>query len=375
MKKLILNEGRVEELIKKYIKYFEDREHIFELIISNQDLKNLNHKYTNFILKNIHNKTSLEIRTNLEDIIYNIILFDKYNNILDKKDINQYANLEELSDALEPIINKEETKFLQHNTEKIYEDSRYLVILPKTKEAACKYGSNTKWCVASKNSSHFNQYTAGKQKLYYVIDKKNSTDDFFSKIAVHYDDYGNRTLWNSKDVKLSEKEIRILEYAFPTLLKSIDDDRNSFNFDENYITKLFSKPDFYDSKLHNDNNQDYNLIVSIGYSSEIDDYTVAFDCNINVINDGITFDIGSYFVYCNYSLEKNLLSMDFILEDFDTIDIGLNNYEFNLKLPLIEDVKEMDKKIKKTASFEIMDEIFRDKNKLKKIDSYVRDNK
>jgi hypothetical protein len=60
---------------------------------------------------------------------------------------------------------------------------------PKTHKGSLKYGSNTKWCTASKSSPQtFTNYVK-KSCLMYLIDKKNSKGNM-SKVAF-YNDGGN----------------------------------------------------------------------------------------------------------------------------------------------------------------------------------------
>ena len=45
-------------------------------------------------------------------------------------------------------------------TKKLYEDQKYLIVQPMTHQASCVYGAETRWCVASRDSSkYFDDYT------------------------------------------------------------------------------------------------------------------------------------------------------------------------------------------------------------------------
>ncbi|MFN9952370.1 MAG: hypothetical protein ACK55I_04660, partial [bacterium] len=121
-------------------------------------------------------KDSKTLEDDVESTIWAIKDFDKYQSQLEKKDINQYGSYLELEKALYPVRVREKEKILEKQVEKIYEDDKFLVIKPKTHEASCKYGANTKWCTTSHPDDHFKRYTSGSQALYYVINKKNSTN-------------------------------------------------------------------------------------------------------------------------------------------------------------------------------------------------------
>lgn len=90
------------------------------------------------------------------------------------KDINSYAGVGILGAILNQIESKKtkrEEKLV--GAEKIYEDENFLVVLPKTAEGSCHYGSGTRWCVAARDGNQFNNYSR-RGTLYYIIFKANS---------------------------------------------------------------------------------------------------------------------------------------------------------------------------------------------------------
>ena len=216
---ILLREGRKEDLKKKYSEKFSEDDLNFVLNIS--DLQDFNHKYTDFILKSL-NPENLE--QFIEDLVTIVKDFDKYNSQLEKKDINQYSGFAELAHALRPVKAKEKERELEKLVDKIYEDDKFLVVKPKTQEASCKYGSNTKWCTTTKGGGHFERYTSGGQALYYIINKANSTNQNYSKIAVHFDGMGNARYWDSQDNAMDVGKIEIINYAFPEIFDAINSD-------------------------------------------------------------------------------------------------------------------------------------------------------
>jgi len=156
---ILISEGRKEDLKKKYSNKFD--EETLNWILNISDLVDFNHKYTDFLLRVVDPK--IDATADYVDIIIdNLKLFDKYQSKLEKKDINQYKDVIELENSLKPFQEKEKEKELESQSKKIYEKGDFVVIQPKTEEASCKYGSNTKWCVTSKGSGHFGRYTAGR---------------------------------------------------------------------------------------------------------------------------------------------------------------------------------------------------------------------
>jgi len=146
-KKISLNEGKREDLYKKYANAYRGAEQMLNYALDNPILRDFNHKYTDFLLKKLPDEDVFIIESDIDNIVEDLRLFDKYQSQLEKKDINQYEDFTELKSVLKPFIEKEEQKKLEGQAKKIYEDDRYLVLIPETKDAACKYGSNTKWCV------------------------------------------------------------------------------------------------------------------------------------------------------------------------------------------------------------------------------------
>jgi hypothetical protein len=114
-----------------------------------------------------------------------------------KKDINQYSSLKELEDATNEAklkLSRKEQK--DTGVDKVFEDEDFLILMPKTHKASCRYGSNTRWCVTMRNSSSYfeNYFTQG--PIFFLIDKRklaptNSMDtQNYYKIAMHYRPFG-----------------------------------------------------------------------------------------------------------------------------------------------------------------------------------------
>lgn len=238
---ILLKEGRKEDLKKKYASKFEGRENDLDWILSINDLIDFNHKYTDWVLKQMDMESG-NFDTDVEVAVRLIKDFDKYQSQLEKKDINQYETIHELETTLKPVLERAEEKQLAKQAEKIYEDDKFVVIKPKTHRASCKYGANTKWCTSSKDDQHFKRYTNGGQELYYIINKTNSTNQNYSKVAIHFDSGGYAKYWDSQDTPMSERETSVLNYAFPEMIQAIEDDfkRNKTSRTDEYLNKVFN---------------------------------------------------------------------------------------------------------------------------------------
>ena len=120
-----------------------------------------------------------------------LALFARFKQRLDKRDINQYASLHELEDAIEPheleLTKKEKRQQGEYHIDPssydtFAESARYVVIIPITSQASCSFGAGTKWCTASKGSSeYFDEYK--QEGPLYIVRTKDANYDKDSIIA------------------------------------------------------------------------------------------------------------------------------------------------------------------------------------------------
>jgi hypothetical protein len=114
------------------------------------------------------------------------------------KDISKIKSKDQLKDLLgnysDHKSGKEQKKEIKQDAEKIFENDKILVVIPKTYEASCTYGSNTKWCTTWRGEpSHFNNYNKT-YNIHYIIPKA------FGKIAVLIDTNGEvNSVWDAAD--------------------------------------------------------------------------------------------------------------------------------------------------------------------------------
>lgn len=110
-----------------------------------------------------------------------LVYFDKFKAKLERKDINQYRSVPELYNAVKLFMENpnqaasksdELRKTKQEGAEKVYEDEEWLVIVPKTEQAACLYGKGTKWCTAATEGDNMFNFYNNRGPLYININKK-----------------------------------------------------------------------------------------------------------------------------------------------------------------------------------------------------------
>jgi hypothetical protein len=88
-------------------------------------------------------------------------------------DISQldFAKLKELIDTKSQEKTHTEVKkeIKVSGADKVFENDKVVVVIPKTHKASCMYGSNTKWCTTEKDPQHWNHYWRDRVTLYYIL--------------------------------------------------------------------------------------------------------------------------------------------------------------------------------------------------------------
>ena len=205
--------------------------------------------------------------------------FSKISHKLEKKDINNYS-WEEFLDIvpkLEEIhTSNEEERIAKSGAEKLFEDDKWIVIHPKTEEAACYYGSGTRWCTAStKGYNYFDSYNA-EGNLYIVISKQNPS----VKYQIHFESH---SFMDVKDIPPTLEELDSSGFLGDNQLL---DFLAGANTNKNNLPK--------ELKDYNGEEFSFDLydIKSLFYEDKKGDY-LSFD----FIDDIIKGDIPSYWSY------------------------------------------------------------------------------
>ena len=229
--KTILLEGRVEDVYTKRISGESPgiEKIYYDEIVPGSASINPNHKYLDWITKN-WSPTDVEgdeITHNLKEILLAVSKFDTQNQRLKIKDLNQYKNLDQLFDTLQKLgQTARRTVEISDEVDRIYEDNRFVVVVPKTHKSSCYYGAGTKWCTASKDTdSHFSNYKSGGE-LYYIIDKTLPTSSPYYKVALNKKIAGlTEDFWDVQDKPITDttKIMTIIQNK-----KMLEDIRNHF---------------------------------------------------------------------------------------------------------------------------------------------------
>jgi len=192
-----------------------------------------------------------------EEDLKNFRRFAEYNErgLITQNDLTKYKSLEDIIQQLNIAEIKVDSKGLENEIVKVFEDDEWLLIRPLTYLASKKYGSNTKWCTTqSDNPEYFLKYTK-KGVLIYCINKVTGY-----KVASFYSLEKNDpefSFWNQKDAKIDSLDSELtdeLRKIIQTVSKGIDAKTNRFLLsddqrikEENFLRKGMKSINLYNS--------------------------------------------------------------------------------------------------------------------------------
>jgi len=374
---ILLKEGRKEDLQKKYSEKFKEYPEQLDFVLSISDLIDYNHKYTDFVLKHIHPNASAD---EVEDVVELVKDFDKYRSQFPKKDINQYVSLNELENVINFVRTKKKDKELEGQAKKIYEKGDFVVIQPKTEEASCKYGSNTKWCVTSKGSGHFGRYTSGRQGLYFIINKAKSTNKNYSKVAIHFDDTGEPRYWDAQDSPMGQREIEIFEYAFDDMIQAIKDDYKKYagSRTDLILTQVFNQIGETSADNRNYLRSTYTLSTLIrGFQNNPDlgfgHSEARLSISLNSDNENKLIDEYKVFIRYKSKDEKTFTaSIGFsgteeYIDENNFIDLGLEEWGIDVTYNIGRSPAETAEGVRRHIATRVLDHIVNNPNLVEKV--------
>jgi hypothetical protein len=154
----------------------------------------------------------------------------KYLELKDKINNNEITSFEDLK-ALKTQSKSDVAKNIKSDSEKVYEDDNFLIIVPFTHAASCYYGAGTKWCTTDEDIDYWRRYILNNNDtLYYILDKKLPESNSLYKVAVVVD--SNGSILNVYDAL--DKSINIKKY-FDGINKKVKYDlRDKVDFKPKY---------------------------------------------------------------------------------------------------------------------------------------------
>ena len=121
-----------------------------------------------------------------------------------QKDIGQIKSVADLYDNVKDYkvskdeLTKTKAERLRDDVEKVYEDDKWRILIPKSKEASCHYGGgDTRWCTASKSSNYYDHYS--KQGPLYMMMYKEDAGKSPSENRSHQFHFESNSFYNAED--------------------------------------------------------------------------------------------------------------------------------------------------------------------------------
>jgi len=121
-----------------------------------------------------------------------------------QKDIGQIKTITDLYDNVKDYkiskdeLTKTKAERLRDDVEKVYEDDKWRILVPKSKEASCHYGGgDTRWCTASKSSNYYDHYN--KQGPLYMMMYKEDAGKSPSENRSHQFHFESNSFYNAED--------------------------------------------------------------------------------------------------------------------------------------------------------------------------------
>jgi len=171
----------------------------------------------NVKIDNWYENTLFDICTDAIGGYRNIELLEDFNNHLknkriEKVDLSQYKSWDDLVEQKNIADFKMMDKNIAKEVIRVHEDSEWLVIKPLSFKASLVYGSNTKWCTASKNDPDYFYRYSKNGILLYVLNKLNGKKYGF------YSNEEEFSIWNQTDYRIDSLETSI-PYELLLLIK------------------------------------------------------------------------------------------------------------------------------------------------------------
>jgi len=205
----------------------------------------------------INNKISTKIFENADPQILKSIP-DRI--IANPRDITLYTESRqifrvcELANAHGTKKDKKE-KIITEETDIIYDNDDYLIVVPLTFDASCYWGVDTKWCTTTRdNQKYFHDYV-NNGTLFYIIDKyrQNDKNHPLSKFAIHIkhgSDANSGLIYNRTDDQLATGSEKVLPKRLIDILINYHNTGSVISFDD--VFKIFKEYKLKCNKLEVD---------------------------------------------------------------------------------------------------------------------------
>jgi hypothetical protein len=301
------NESDLTNTANNYAKYY------------NENIKNAHKsigKYFDEVI-NYYNQESVSYKTAFQYVYPIFYDFFKYKEDGLIKDDFQQMTYVEMNEKNKSIETAKKRKELERSINVIYEDNEWKIIRVESKEASCKYGSNTRWCISGSHDNRYHGYGYSENNFIYFIFDKDEEEikqmNVTYKIAVLVNkSTGKFRVWDAEDTEI--ENIKFLDRFMRPLFKAIKKDS----------LKLKNKP-IYDKLI--------NIILNTPRISTIREYELSYD-NFSFYPDSLTIS-GAYhetdsddddISYTGFFYDLDVLEQTVVVKYWESTD-GTYDYE------------------------------------------------
>ena len=196
---MLLVENRISRVKEKYNVPLD----IWDQMVRGSGAIANNQKYLEWIARDYMNSVA-QNDLYLEMVLDAVKTFDRKRNNLKVKDLYSYDSYNDLNDALNNLKKRQRVIKTHEQSEVVYEDDRFKVVVPESHDASCYYGAGTRWCTAAKDKPfHFKSYNQ-EGKLFYILDKTLPTSNPYYKVALSRKYSGGKSFYDAPDDLISD---------------------------------------------------------------------------------------------------------------------------------------------------------------------------
>jgi hypothetical protein len=285
-------------------------------------IKEYNSSQLDYIARNLNININDEYKSLMNALDSQGIKYPILKDKITKGEIKTFDDLKNLRKKSKTTAEKEVTS----NAEKIFEDDRFLVVVPLTYQANCKYGKGTQWCTTMKDPAHWRKYTEDdRMTLYYILDKTLKQNNPLYKIAILVDE--NNKLDDIYDATDTDLDIETVKYTIKYLKSK----------GVKFISKI--------SKILKNTEKETEVEVQPQVKSYVDQYIkngskgnlIFTDMPITSLPDNLTFVGGN--LYLNRSQIESLGKLNSVGENLYLRDTPLSKKYSEEEIRQIVDVK------------------------------------
>ena len=230
-----MNESSSSDIYDEYYRDIDKR--VYEEIVKSDptSVSNRNGKYVKWMIdryRELKREGHKFVIDRFVEDLYKVrealVLFDRYRNRLEKKQIQMYKSVYELINVMdeyeergeEERESKDKVEDIKKNqTKRVYEDSEWIVVIPISKESSCFWGMGTKWCTAAREDrdNMFKNYNS--QGILYIVISKKLKDDKGRQVKFQFH-FETMQYMNVKDEVIDKEEYDLFSRGLKDFLIS-----------------------------------------------------------------------------------------------------------------------------------------------------------